>query len=238
MNKFLLRNKLFPNNPYLSVAQKIEEVLSEYEFHCPESALYELTRQWVEDELAQDKTKSSILKNMKKNPNQAASVIAAEILSEMAEERPGTDPFDHPGRIPISLSALLWVTQGLTMASGVAMFNNNNALAQESIAGVIALLNKANDPTSLEELTLILGKEGLEELDLEESIILVPQSGLAYVARKLEGTLHNIEDGFWAYPVSESESQDFIYESIYTQAELVRDLNAIYGESTDPKEIS
>ena len=236
MNLYWLQRKLSRRNPYYILVEALDAELSEYDFHCPEPTLYELAWSWVDQQNMAGKNKKSIFKEIKDNPSEAAGIIAGEILGEMAEERPGTDPFNHLARIPISLPSLLWVTQGLTLASGIAMFNDNNALAQEAIAGIVALLNRATEPAPLEELTTILGQSKLDSLSLEDPIILVPQSGLAYIARRLEGTVHNLQDGFWAYPIAGSEEQDLLFENLSFQAQLVRDLNRQYGQSSEPTE--
>ena len=234
MNTYWIRKRMFRNGPIIRLMQKVDEMLAEYDFHCPDETLYDLVLEWIEHQKHQGKNKSTILKELKSNPIDAATVIVGEILGEMAEERPGTDPFNHYARIPISLSSLIWVTQGLAMTSAVATFNNSSALAQEATAGIIALLNRVFEQPSQEELTLVLGEDRMKELDFSDPITLVPQSGLAYVARRIEGALDNLDEGRWNYLTSEHEAQDDLYENLFAQVELIRDLNKVYGQSVEP----
>lgn len=239
MNLYFAR-KLFASNPYMRLTHSLGDALGEYKFICPEATLYDLSVQWVDQQILNNNiSKKAVLKRIKNNPLEDAKTIATAILSEMAEERPGTDPFDHEGTIPISLPALLWVIQGLTYAADLAVTNGQDSMAHESLSGVVSLLRFSTSPSTQEELVAQLGEERVSELEgvqMGFPIILIPQSGIAYVARRLESALTNLEDERWVFPVEEGPETDQILDNLADQIEELRELNKYYGQSSEPTE--
>lgn len=224
----------------MRLTHSLSQALSEYEFVCPEATLYDLAVQWVDQQVLNNNiSKKTVLRRIKDDPTDDAKTIATAILTEMAEERPGTDPFDHEGTIPISLPTLLWVIQGLAYATDLAITNGQESMAHESLSGIVSLLRFSTSPATQEELTAKLGEEKLQELEgvkIGVPIILIPQSGFAYVARRLEGALSNLEEQRWVFPVVESQDTDQILNNMADQIEEIRELNKYYGQSSEPIE--
>jgi hypothetical protein len=222
----------------------VQDLLREYEFDCSDEASYFLAEQWVAKH-AEDTENSerSILRELRLDASSMARSIAQEVLADMAEERPGTNPFDHPGTIPVSLPLLIWVTQGLTVASDLAMVNGQTVLAHEGLAGVVSFLSfsvrsiprdEIPEPTNPD---VEVNDNGFDE---GFPIILLPQSAVAYIARRIEGAMSNLEEGHWALPLEgdDEEELETVMTNFFNQSYSLRALNQRYGQSGLPTERS
>lgn len=236
--------RLMPANPYLKLARNVQDLLREYEFDCSEEASYYLVEQWVKQRAEKtDNSERDIARELKLDTSNAARSIAQEILADMAEERPGTNPFDHPGTIPVSLPLLIWVTQGLAVASDLALMNGQTVLAHEGISSIVSFLSFAIQSTPRDEIPEPTNPNvEVEDNGFNEGypIILLPQSAIAYAARRIEGAMFSLEEGNWGLPLEGDnvEELETVMTNFSNQAYVLRSLNQRYGQSGLPTERS
>lgn len=166
-----------------------------------------------------------------------ADSLVSQLLADIAEERPGTDPWEHEANIPFPLPILLMQNTYLSLCSTLAVHNSATLWAKQANASISGITDAILEQITLEtpEVTTHQVLHNGEMRNVYGQPINVPQPALAYLARYYENVVFHIERGLWILE-DDTEEERFTTISILTsQAALMRNLNERYGRPTGPK---
>jgi hypothetical protein len=164
-----------------------------------------------------------------------SAAIVETILLNIAEERPGTNPWQHEAIIPMPLHLIFTQISTLSLASAVALSNTDPEWVSNSQANIIAASNYVSSKIARGE----IAEDTVEVLVNGEvrlytgQVVYLPQSAVAYLARFFENvTLRIVEQG-WVVSNDMMSWTDTI-ASLKIQSDLLRHLNKTYGRNSSP----
>lgn len=168
-----------------------------------------------------------------------ADGVVAELLLGIAEERPGSDPWEHENRIPLPVAVATMVAHTLVMCSTVAFANSADrwalhaTLLTAGYTGRLSTLLAVTAPAKGEETLTLRGQSG--PVEVRGPFASVPQAASAYTARFFEACAHRLEQGRWTISDSEGGRREGdVAEDLRLIAAMLRDLNARFGEPAAP----
>jgi hypothetical protein len=211
---------------------EMASILREYHTTLDRHVLLLAAQSWIIDE--SNRTSTSPKAVVQRVPVQDAALsLAASLLSDIAEERPGTYPFDHKPNIPVPIETIMRTIHALSVVISIFAEDNRGSRipALTSTIGSLARIVGSDHPVD-EPATL--NHEG----DISSAIYLVPQPGLAYCARVIEGIVQDLKQGFLDMVIDEmqDESLDALITNLGSDAVALRNLNAQYGQTPNSPE--
>jgi hypothetical protein len=225
------------------LAAKVEAILMTYALEIPDESTRNVINLILsKQEHEMGKSRHQLLEEMATDPDDIADYISRQVLLLLVEERPGTNPFDHEGTIPVPLQVFAVAMHNLTLVANVAVVNNSLGLSRDTVQAVgsmaylIAESTIAGIPSR--EIEIPIG-ENDEMETITGPFILTPQSGVAYIIRRLEGAEDSLHSGTWKIPESESDVElDELIDDLVEIVPILVSLNKHYGQSGEPTELS
>lgn len=169
--------------------------------------------------------------------------ISLAVAGEIAEERPGTDPWEHTPEIPVPLMLLTIIGHILTITARTAYHNGNLPWMEQGMRNVTSLWahlaeQVGNDLGTEQRVEFPNDAEGNRRV-YPGLAYKLPQSAVAHVARYLETSAERLGSGEWKMDSEEASladkqlDQQFI-ENILDMSEILRNLNKVYGRPVGP----
>lgn len=173
-----------------------------------------------------------------------AEEVTNVLLLSLAEERPGTDPWEAEEIIPIPVSVALMISHSLAASSSLAFSNGAEQWGRSAVVTVGQL------SCSLAELFLhknhregemqVLSRVGKALIPIRGPIVSLPQPAVAHMARFLEAVALKLSLGEWTSAdqprLDDSDIDDVEFSTVIAhEAALLRDLNARHGRSSEPR---
>ncbi len=165
-----------------------------------------------------------------------SSDIVQTVLLDIAEERPGTNPWIHEASIPLPEHLLPRIIATLAACSIISAANDALDWGLNATANALAASNYHATAIAKNK---ILEDEDAEILINDEiksyrgRVILIPQPASAYLARFFENTLMRIIDQNWSVP-KELNSWTETIATLKIESDLLRHLNNLYGRKASP----
>jgi hypothetical protein len=166
--------------------------------------------------------------------------ICDALLGELAEERPGTDPWGHEALIPVPVGILTMIVHALTLCVDLASSNSSPAWARNANTNMSRISTLLTDQIISNTFTtdrmhvLMRGKM----LPVYGPVVTAPQPALAHLARFFEGTALRVEQGSWHIDGQEGAASDAeiasLNKNLTAHAVLLRDLTSRFGRRTEP----
>jgi len=167
----------------------------------------------------------------------AAQAIVAVLLSGIAEERPGTYPFEHDAVIPVPLPVLMRTIHALAIIANLATQNGKNHQIGYLTAAIGALARIAAESNILEQDSISSSDEDGSDLNIEPPYCMAPQPGLAFCARIIEGAARDLRDHVLEPRVDGEEIDgQLLAESLENDASGLRLLNHVFGVNPNSPE--
>lgn len=221
----------------------VKALLMTYDLEIPE----ESTRNVIDIILNQQehdlgKSRDQLLEEMALNLDDMANYISQQVLMLLSEERPGTNPFDHYGTIPVPLQTFAIAMHNLTLIANIAVVNNSVGLSRDTVQAVgsmaYLLMEASIAGIPSREIEIPIDEDG-EPNTITGPFILTPQSGVAYIIRRLEGAEDSLHSGEWKIPRGESDSDlDEFIDDLVEIVPILISLNKQYGQTGEPTELS
>lgn len=221
------------------ITSQILESLNGYELFIEEEAIIEMLENLISKIMVDSHAeRSKVINDLDRISNTTAQVISDKILTSLAEERPGTDPFSHEPNILTPLTFILTLIYSLSVAAKMATENN-----EPEYAGLLleAIGSLAHFTTTEVNGSKLLSKEvDISEIGQDGNkiipgpSILIPQPVLAYISRLMINIIGRLNSRW-------EQDETSLLESITTlqrQIDLLVILRKRYGASGNPTEIS
>jgi hypothetical protein len=171
-----------------------------------------------------------------------AEELAMSIISEMAEERPGTSPWEHDGNIPVPLMMVNVVGHTVGTCANTARVNNHLVWARQGYDIMTSLFawlaHEIGTSAEVEEPTeMPAGPHGRRFFNGVSYKL--PQPAVAQMARYMEGTATRIDDKEWLIGDENPSEEELAEQKTFTDnlrdlADMLRFLNKRYGQSPNP----
>ena len=167
----------------------------------------------------------------------AALSIVSLLLASIAEERPGTYPFDHAATIPVPMPVLMRTIHALAIIVNVSTQNGRFNQTGYLTGAIGALARIAAGQDFMGQETIVPDGRGEPDLTIDPPYCFVPQPGLAFCARVIEGVARDLRDGSLA-PSVDGQIIDVVQlvHSLENDALGLRLLNRAFGVSPDSPE--
>lgn len=171
-----------------------------------------------------------ILADSEEALDELAATIVTTIMLDLAEERPGTNPWSHERNVPLPLTFAYSQIQILSAITSMAMSNRDIRWAENSNANVIALsglLGQISNHTPINK----------DERPRTDGLIFVPQPAMAYVARFLRNTAEKIDKDKWLPALDGPLSRHEDVPGLFRQhAAILEKLTRAFGRPVQPPE--
>jgi hypothetical protein len=169
--------------------------------------------------------------------------IRNELLLSIAEERPGTIPWEHEPTIPLPIVILSSLNHTLSVCGSIALTHNEPRWTQHALDTLSDIANLTTEQLSQPQLedtpTSIPVLFGVGHLQVPGPIIYLPQPGVAATARYIENVIHRLATGTdWNIPAELGVTNDSLCEILSVEARRLRDLNERYGQQSGPRHLS
>lgn len=185
--------------------------------------------------------RSAILYSTDEQLDELADSLVTELLAEIAEERPGTDPWAHDPIIPVPLPILLIQNTYLSLCADIALRNDESKWVRHATASIASITEVILEQVT-RELTPAVEHNVMfngEMRTVYGQIAKVPQPALAYLARFYENVVYHLERGLWELADSlDNEERIATLTTLTTHAALLRNLNERFGRPTGPRKNS
>lgn len=163
--------------------------------------------------------------------DELASTIVMSIMLDLAEERPGTNPWAHERNVPLPMTFAYSQIQILSAITSMAISNQDLRWAENSNANVIALSGLLGQITSHTPIAK-------DNKPLKEGIIFVPQPAMAYVARFLRNTAEKIDKDKWLPALEGPLSRHDDVPGLFRQhAAILEKLTRAFGRPVGPPDM-
>ena len=167
-----------------------------------------------------------------------AEQVAQMVLLGLAEERPGSDPWDHDATIRMPMPAVGMTLHALTLCGTLALANDSISWSNHALH-VIGRLSAATAEQFLRGEpragSMFLRVKG-GEIAVRGPILRFPQPGLAELARFFDGVAARVERGVWTMgEVSASDREDLAL-NLRHEATMLRDLTGRFGMPAGPRQ--
>lgn len=180
--------------------------------------------------------------------DEVATAIRDSLLLEMAEERPGTDPWQYESDIPVPLPIAMMTVHTLTVCTRIAMDNTAPRWAHATNSIITQWSTGIADLSLTDQI-----ENGQMDVQLRNGyrpvmgpIVKLPQPGLAYTARMIESFAKRIDTSWWRVseeeataenPVPEevdAETKKLLVSNMQHTAKMLRDFNERFGTKPQP----
>lgn len=227
-----------PSEFVAQLTSAITNRLSEYGLVLETSEATTLIAKWADEQKFE---KSAVLYADDEQIGEVAESLVTRLLAEIAEERPGTDPWDHEPTIPFPLPILLMQNTYLALCSNLAIHNSANQWARQANAAISAIADSILEQITLEtpEVETHQVLHNGEMRTVYGQTIKLPQPALAFLARYYENVAFHIERELWILEDhADIEERFATLTTLTSQAALMRNLNERFGRSTGPRQHS
>lgn len=210
-----------------NVCHEVNALLGEYRITLDEHATLLAAQSWLIDEAHRTATSPETIAR-RVPAREAALSLTAELLSSIAEERPGTYPFDHAATIPVPLNTAMRTIHALSIVVSIYAGNNRSHRIPGLTNAIGALARIVGGTASLPA-------PSASPQDSAASVFLVPQPGIAYCARIIEGAARDLDLGTLdpLFEEGEEVTIDDLVISLRTDAHELRALNTRHGRSPE-----
>lgn len=212
-----------------SLASNVCERLSEFGSDIPEPEAARAAYSWLS---AIHETSPDAYRILQASPealDELASAIVTSIVLDLAEERPGTNPWSHERNVPLPLSLAYSQLQLLTAITDLAITNQDYRWAENSNANALALSGLLGQIPSHRHMEK-------DDNDPGEGIIYTPQPAMAYVARFLRNTADRISTDKWSNATHGPLTRHDNVPKLFRQhATILERLTKAFGRPVNPK---
>jgi hypothetical protein len=215
------------------LSNRVQKELLEYSIDLDKSEANRLAKKWMYELEANRPEEVLNLLSSNSSLSDLSQAIVETILLNIAEERPGTNPWEHEANIPIPLNLALYQISTLGLASSVATKNEDKAWAENANSNVMAASNYiaarlSRGQVAEDSMKIILNGETKSYSGL---IVYIPQPAMAYMARFFDNVILRIVEQGWVIPEDNLNWTETI-ATLKIQSDLLRYLNKTYGRST------
>lgn len=234
------RRRRSPEEFVNAITSAVSERLSTFGLEIDPTEAATIIARWAE-KVADEHTfeRSSVLYATENDISEIADNLVSQLLGDIAEERPGTDPWDHEATIPVPMSFLLIEQTYLATCATLALRNDADKWARHAIACIGQISEAILEATTRETPPPVTVMEILlrgEMRPVRGQAIFIPQPAAAYIARFYENVAFHVERGLWdLHDPSDAEEREATLETLTTHAEMLRDLNARFGRKPGPR---
>ena len=201
----------------LSIATDVASYLNEYDLTIrPEDLVDNVDDIFALFIKSSGEDVATTLKKFKENRESVGQKIAEQMLILIAEERPGTNPYDHARNIPLPRSFACTISNTLSIMVHLSLINNRITDA----TNFARILNEYTDKVALYTITeLMIGSVDVSPIGQEGvrlfsgPYILLPQPALAHVARFMSYFVNLIELKEISFMSNDLESEKELVES-------------------------
>lgn len=214
------------------LSSKVQKELLEYSITLDKSEAGRLAKKWIHELEASRPEEVLNLLSSNSSITELSQTIVETILLNIAEERPGTNPWEHEANIPVPLNLALSKISTLGLASSIAIHNEDKAWAENANANIIAASNYIASRLSrghVKEDSMNISFNG-EMKSYEGLIVYIPQPAMAYIARFFDNVILRIIEQGWLIPEDNLNWTETI-ATLKIQSDLLRYLNKTYGRS-------
>lgn len=213
-----------------NLARFLQKELTSYGMQIDKFEASRLAKKWLFELEASKPEEVLNLLSSSGSVETLSQTIVENVLLNIAEERPGTNPWKHEAIIPIPLHLALTQISTLALASTISLANADGEWAQNSQANIMAASN------------YVAGKIARQEVFQDEAhifvndevkifngdVVYLPQPAVAYLARFFENIIVRIVEQGWVVP-NEIISWTEAIASLKIQSDMLRHLNKKYG---------
>lgn len=231
-----------PEEFVTTLTAAVTERLSRFGLDMDPTEAATIIAKWA-DHVAREKKfeRSSILYSTDEQLAEIADSLVMELLGEIAEERPGTDPWEHESNIPLSMPILMMQVTYLSLCANIAIHNDAKKWALHANASASSIVDAILEQITAQtpEVTTHQVLHNGEKRTVYGQTVQVPQPALAAIARFYENVVFHVERGIWLLEDPADEEERFATISTLTnQAALLRDLNERFGRPAGPRKLS
>lgn len=228
----------FAVEDYLNrLSNAIKHKLSAYSIEINSTEARHFVKKWFR-KLEEDRPEEvlNMLSDRHNSIDDLSSDIVQTVLLDIAEERPGTNPWGHEPTIPLPEHLLPRIAATLSACAIISSANGVHDWALNATANALAANNYHASAIAKGK---VLENEEAEILINDEiksyqgRVLLVPQPASAYLARFFENTLMRIIDQNWVVP-KEINSWTETVATLKIESDLLRHLNSLYGRKPSP----
>lgn len=184
------------------------------------------------------------------NLDEIADAIRDVLLLEIAEERPGTDPWEYESTIPVPLPIAMMTIHTLSVCTRIAVDNRSFRWAHTANSLITSWANAVSqcslkNQMENDKIDVLLSDK---HKPVDGPVVLLPQPGVAYTARMIEGYAKRVDSRWWRItdepdatdaPLSadvDDETRDTLIRNLEQNAAMLRDFNTRYGVTTQPQQ--
>lgn len=205
------------------ISLAVSDKLSEFSADIPLPEAEATALQWVE---SMNQTNPASIEVIASSPEAIQSLgddIAFTILANIAEERPGTNPWSHERKVPLPLSLAFSQLRLLAAITQVALFNSDYRWAENSTANSLALTAILSEPSG-----------SSDDAYAKQRLILVPQPAMAYVARFMSNTCRKIDRREWLISSQTISNPEGFTALLTRHSDILLKLTSTFGRPVDP----
>jgi hypothetical protein len=224
----------FALDEYANLLSKyVREELLEYSISLDKFEANRLAKKWMyELEANRPEEVLNLLSSDSLLTDISRSVVET-ILLNIAEERPGTNPWEHEAYIPIPLNLAISQISTLGLASSIATRNEDQVWAENATSNIIAASNYIASEISqgrVKKESIEISFNG-EVKNYVGMIVYIPQPAGAYIARFFDNVILRIVEQAWIIP-EDSLSWTQTIGNLKIQSDLLRYLNKTHGRDS------
>lgn len=183
------------------------------------------------------------------NLDEIADAIRDTLLLEIAEERPGTNPWEYDSTIPVPLPIAMMTIHTLSVCTRIAIDNRSFRWAHTANSLITSWANAVSqcslkDKIVNDQVDVLLRPDTRKPVD--GPVVYMPQPGVAYTARMIEGYAKRVDTRWWRIsddqdamdeplPVEvDDDTRETLIRNLEQNAAMLRDFNERYGATTQP----
>lgn len=205
-------------------------------FYSPADAIPTIVRWTVGAAREAGVTVDAFIRSSGADLQACAVEVGHLVLLELAEERPGTDPWGHELVVDVPMPAVGMMVHALSLCGNLALGNDAAAWAHQALAltGRVSALAAEQFLRGEQRPGSMLVRVRGGELPMQGPILKFPQPALSVVARFLDGVAARVERGVWSLgPLSREDREDLAL-NLRHESTMLRDLTARFGSRVGP----
>jgi energy-converting hydrogenase Eha subunit A len=224
-----------------AVTDRLSDALDDYGvFLAPSETISAIVRQTLQKADEKRVTVDAFI-NQVNDFDEFIVDIRNQLLLEIAEERPGTDPWGHKANIPVPVSIVTMTVHTLSLCANLAISQSMTHWASHAM-GIVGNLSAATteDMFTRAEAKVVTMDIKLASglMPIASQLVWLPQPGVATVARFLESVASRIFSGAWDVPEDEEGANEKMAANLRHEASMLRDLNLRFGDHAGPTKVS
>lgn len=205
------------------LAVAITDRLAEFGAEIPLAEAEETAFKWVSSMQETSANTLSIIASSTETLEELAGEIVFTILMDLAEERPGTNPWSHERTIPMPIAVAYSQLRLLAAITQAALFNEDYRWAENANANLLALSALFTETNKKPNL-----------LNSNTPMMFVPQPAMAYVARFFRNTEKKIQDKEWLISARDFADPDNFPNLLASHADILLSLTHEFGRPLNP----